>query len=85
MNLLPFESVTMCPACHLDLFESAPVITFSTERVIHAHGGRFVSVHQVGDATTPHLEKHCPRCGYGWLEQTAEPSLPPVSTQENPQ
>lgn len=69
MNLLPFGSVAMCPACHLDVKGFS--VTFSTHHVVPAGDGRFVSVQRMTDPDWPHLEKHCPHCGYGWLEEPA--------------
>jgi len=69
MTLLPFDSNRVCPAC--GRATSGFRVKYSTDRVIEAGSGQFVSVQTNGDAPLPHLEKHCPHCDYGWLEELA--------------
>lgn len=69
MNLLPFDSVQTCPACGQST--KGFTVKYSTEEVVAAGGGRFISIHGIGIAPIPHLEKHCPHCEYGWLEHPA--------------
>jgi hypothetical protein len=67
MTLYPFDSVTTCPACGRPT--SGSTVAFSTDVKAKAGSGRFVSVQTIGDPFYPHLEKHCPHCEYGWLEE----------------
>ena len=67
MKLLPFGSVQVCPVCGNDVRGFA--VTFSTDHVITVGNGRFVSTQTHDDDLRPHLEKHCPRCEFGWLEE----------------
>lgn len=73
MNLLPFDSVKTCPACNQSV--KGFRVEYSTDEVIPAGSGRFVSVHTVCAPQMPHLEKHCPHCDFGWLEHTADTRL----------
>lgn len=70
MNLLPFDSVATCPKC------GQPTrgyrVEYSTALKTLAGEGRFVPMSTYGDPLVPHLEKHCPHCGYGWLEETKD-------------
>lgn len=67
MDLLPFGSVATCPACAqaVDGYE----VKYSEDHVTPAGDGRFVSIQTYGHERCPHLEKRCPHCGYGWLEE----------------
>jgi len=69
MRLLPFDSVRMCPACGGSV--KGFTVRFSTSQKLAVGSGRFVSCEQAGDEPEPHLEKHCPRCHFGWLEAPA--------------
>jgi hypothetical protein len=70
VDLLPFASVVDCSKC------GKPVegfsVEYSTHQKVDAGMGRFTSVQTWGDSPVPHLEKHCPHCGYGWLEKTKD-------------
>lgn len=70
MKLVPFSSVTECPACGNSVIGFS--VEYSTDFKIPAGNGRFVSTQTLGDLLCPHLEKHCPHCEWGWLEQPAQ-------------
>ena len=69
MVLRPFASVTKCPAC--GGATTACSVRFSDHEQLPAGCGRFVDVQVIGAPLVPHLEKHCPHCDFGWLEQMA--------------
>ena len=73
MTILPFDSVKTCPACWRGTAGLGFSVAYSTKVKVPAGSGRFVSVSTRDDDDRPHLEKHCPHCGYGWLEQLAFP------------
>lgn len=75
MELLPFNSVTTCPACGGSTKGFS--VEYSTAPKFDAGNGRFVAAPTFG-TVAPHLEKHCPHCGFGWLEHTKERQ--PVTT-----
>lgn len=67
MVLVPFDSVKACPACGCDTKGFS--VEYSTSIQIPAGDGRFVDASTIGDPPRPHLEKHCPHCRFGWLEE----------------
>lgn len=75
MKLLPFDSVTECPKC--GRLVKGFRVKYSTNQVVDAGMGRFVSVQTGGLPLLPHLEKHCPHCDYGWLEHTKDATKEP--------
>lgn len=46
-------------------------VTYSTDHKVPAGNGDFVSTQTQGESLAPHLEKHCPHCNFGWLEEVA--------------
>ncbi len=77
MKLRPFDFVTVCPACGQSIKGFS--VTYSTDFKVPAGGGRFVSVQTRGMDFCPHLEKHCPHCEFGWLEQPASVEAEPTA------
>ena len=71
MKLRWFNSVKMCPACGWSV--SGFRVKYSSVEQLDAGDGQFVSVGTIGAAPVPHLEKHCPKCDFGWLEEIASP------------
>uniref|UniRef100_A0A6M3J8T3 Uncharacterized protein n=1 Tax=viral metagenome TaxID=1070528 RepID=A0A6M3J8T3_9ZZZZ len=74
MKLEPFNSVKECPKCGLSTKGFS--VEFSTSEKVAAGDGRFVSTNTYGSSLIPHLEKHCPHCRYGWLEETKDAPSP---------
>jgi len=74
MTLLPFQSnynedgMVVCPVCLHE--QDAPLTKFCTDK--HPVGLPDVSIRMFEDLPEPHLHRSCVRCGYTWLEQTAE-------------
>lgn len=78
MDLVLFDSLKDCPKCGLPT--KGYTVEYSTAIKVPAGANRFASISAVSDPPVPHLEKHCPHCGYGWLEETkdARSAKPPA-------
>lgn len=84
MSLLPYQShlvpgtyaVVQCPVCDF-VHERTDIGTRYCEDIHVVINGRVHPVEQPTMATAlpPHLHRICKRCGYQWLEETAQAEL----------
>lgn len=81
MDLLPFDSVTECPKCGRST--KGYRVEYSADVKVSAGEGFFVPVSTRGDAPIPHLEKRCPHCHFGWLEETKNAAADRGNTPRN--